>query len=96
MWWATASGSSKRTMNAQRYTFFFIVAAALFVATTASADDFKDFAELNLEELLNTEIMTASRQVQKLYDQRLRGIAQEYGFHRRPVTLNLSVCLVLC
>ncbi len=32
----------------------------------AQAEDFKDFAELDLEELLNTEIITASRSSQKL------------------------------
>ena len=34
----------------------------------AQAEDFKDFAELDLEELLNTEVITASRSSQKLSD----------------------------
>ena len=39
-----------------------------FAIPLVHAEDFKDFAELNLEELLNTEIYSASRRVQQLKD----------------------------
>ncbi len=52
------------------YVFICHVVAVflLFCAVNAVADDFKDFAELDLEEMLNTEITTASRTSQKLYE----------------------------
>ena len=34
----------------------------------ALADDFKDFAELDLEKLVNTEVITASKGSQKLIE----------------------------
>jgi iron complex outermembrane receptor protein len=38
----------------------------LCYSSIALADDFKDFAELDLEALLNTEVMSASKRTQKL------------------------------
>ena len=46
----------------------FTILLLLFFIPFAQAEDFKDFAELDLEELLNTEIITASRGAQKLSD----------------------------
>ena len=46
----------------------FTILLLLFPIPFVRAEDFKDFAELDLEELLNTEIITASRGAQKLSD----------------------------
>jgi iron complex outermembrane receptor protein len=46
----------------------FTILLLLFTIPFVRAEDFKDFAELDLEELLNTEVITASRSSQKLSD----------------------------
>lgn len=53
-------------MKLQSYTSFFISATTLFFSAFAMAENFKDFAELDLEELLNTTIISASKREQKL------------------------------
>ena len=47
---------------------FVSCAFLLLLPIKVSAEDFKDFAELDIEALLNTEVITASRKVQKLYE----------------------------
>ena len=53
-------------MQANKYLFFFIVTTLLFSSAFAVAEDFRDFAELDLEELLNTEVVSASKRLQKI------------------------------
>jgi len=53
-------------MKTNRYLFNLIIASFLFSSALAKAEDFKDFAELDLAELLNTEVFSASKRVQKI------------------------------
>ena len=53
-------------MKTHRYIPFLIIAILLFPSVSVMADDFKDFAELDLEALLNTEVVSASGYLQKL------------------------------
>ena len=53
-------------MQANKYLFFFIVTTLLFFSASVMAEDFKDFAELDLEKLLNTEVISASKRMQKI------------------------------
>ena len=46
-----------------------IICNLLFCFSIALAEDFEDFAELDLEALLNTEVITASRGSQKLKEE---------------------------
>ena len=43
-----------------------IILILLVIASSVMADDFQDFAELDLEKLLNTEVYSASKRTQKL------------------------------
>ena len=43
-----------------------IIFNLLFPLSFVLAEDFNNFAEIDLEELLNTEVITASRESQKL------------------------------
>ena len=45
-----------------------ILAALLFRVNPLGAEDFKDFSELNLDDLLNTEVYSASSYMQKALD----------------------------
>ena len=62
--------STLPTLVMKRLNILFCVMIILpFMALppfTMAAEDFKDFAELNLEELLNTVVVSASRREQKL------------------------------
>ena len=55
-------------MHFRKQAALFTILLLLFSIPFVRAEDFKDFAELDLEELLNTEIITASRGAQKLSD----------------------------
>ncbi len=54
----------------KKYLSSILIIVIFFLSLSAltKADDFKDFTELDLEELLNTEVFTASRTLQKLYE----------------------------
>ena len=53
-------------MKHYSHIVYIIIAQLLFCPAVAKAEDFKDFAELDLEELLNTTVISASRREQKL------------------------------
>ena len=53
-------------MRTYRYLFFLIIVNLMFSSAFVMAEDFRDFAELDLEALLNTEVITASKRVQKI------------------------------
>ena len=55
-------------MKLYRYILYLIIAQVLFCSTVLRAEEFKDFSELNLEEMLNTEVYSASKRMQKLYE----------------------------
>ncbi len=53
-------------MRTYRDLFFLIIVNLLFSSAFVMAEDFRDFAELDLEAMLNTEVITASKRVQKI------------------------------
>ena len=55
-------------MRTTRYLSFLIGTFLLLYPAFVIADDFEDFAELDLEAMLNIEVVSASRKVQKLYE----------------------------
>lgn len=59
-------GHCNKFMNYFRYLTLFVIIMASPILV--GAEDFSDFAELDLEALLNTEVVTASRTRQKLTD----------------------------
>jgi len=55
-------------MKKQHATILCIIFALLFQVNPLGAGEFKDFSELNLDELLNTEVYSASSYMQKVLD----------------------------
>ena len=53
-------------MNPFKLICLLIILILLVIASPVMADDFQDFAELDLEKLLNTEVYSASKKKQKL------------------------------
>ena len=56
----------KQLMQTSKYSFLFVVGTLLSFSASVMAEDFKDFAELDLEALLNTEVVSASKKAQKI------------------------------
>ena len=55
-------------MNFFKLSFLLTGLLLIFSTAFAAEEDFKDFAELDLEELLNTTVISASKHEQKLHD----------------------------
>ena len=53
-------------MNYLRLSFLLTGLFLIFSTAFATEEEFKDFAELNLEELLNTTVISSSKREQKL------------------------------
>ena len=53
-------------MKLLRSLYYVITTVLVFSSVFASEENFKDFAELDLEELLNTTVIIASKREQKL------------------------------
>ena len=52
----------------KNYIITLLLIPFMFFPLKASADSFTDFSEIDIEAILNTEVVSASRRVEKLYD----------------------------
>ncbi len=55
-------------MKTYKCLFFLIIALLLFTGVFAMAEELEDFLDMDLEALLNAEVITASRRVQKIHE----------------------------
>ncbi len=55
-------------MRVSRYSSFLIGTVLFLYPNFVMAEDFEDFAELNLETMLNIEVISASKRPQKLLE----------------------------